>query len=832
MCTTCHRDAFALLSQPYDGTPHMHRCMRVAHRCRRCYAPGYFPSTALYMNRARAAFNAALCAWDPCINPDHMYGGGVLMPPELYDTTIMEVFLPTEILAAAASLVGKSGATHAYGAKPPNDWLQIANLVSQRRRDDANEDLQHLYALALSTVGAAAIEDEILCSAPPVTCYDCFLGGDFAEGLGYSWKHVERGGAIPRAIQDAMGTDATSLVHAFAGTRPAPNRPNVGLPKPVPPPPPGLEQLAAEATDLDQQMGAHVDGTLLHSTVVINEHGEHVQDNRTASGDVGARTARTRFPKTSPVKEYLFSNDPENLISAEAMRNVGVGVADLSPEQSKAFDEAVSALKKHLFTKNRVQKAERFITQTTNVLPKNRTNEQRMQMHIDALNATGDETVPFSLLVDAFCKKEVTKKLKPRPIANHGNARVWGMAKPAAIFEDVMFHNLPFACIKDEEKSAKMNELFSGLDACLHKIENDLTAFEFGIYDRLKKAECEIFKHIMGHLNLDPDNAGFCYRVVNARTQACTWVLRYTDAAGAKCQLKLELPRTMRESGDRITSSGNFFQNLLAWLTLLVKPGKVEAAVQSLIQHKGKLFYYTSARDGRQYKAVLAFEGDDTLGSLDEKILVCNDGQLIDEFFTEYGWKAKLKVASNKGDACIQFVGYTALLRDGKIVRDRENVVMFPEIKRILQDKPWSSTDIPDEEYHPSVAVYATCMANEFRYFGPMHAFFSAMRADHIAKGGSVRRSNAMLRDIYIKMYGDVGTEEQVLSNVPEIQPFLDGVSAYQDLARVHAGDFSAEEYAAMCGLTTLEMHGRDLACFIPRAWLCSESICLHDRMV
>jgi hypothetical protein len=485
-----------------------------------------------------------------------------------------------------------------------------------------------------------------------------------------------------------------------------------------------------------------------------------------------------------------------------------------------AFDEAVDALKKHLFTKTRIRNAERCIERTANVLPKNRTEEQRMQMQLDALNSENDEGVPFSRLVDAFCKKEVSGKPKPRPIVNHGNQRVWGMAKASGIFEDILFHGVPHACIKHSEKHAKMNQIFSNLDGLPYPGENDLTAFEFGIHERLKRAECDILKHIMGHLDLDADNAGFCHRVVDARTKACTWVLRYKDAAGAACTLKVNLPRTMRESGDRITSSGNFLLNLLAWFTFLVKPGKVEAAIQSLIRNRGRGFTYCSARDGRFYKAYLAFEGDDTLGGFEEKLIVLNDGQLIDEFFTDLGWKAKLKMPKAVGYACVQFVGYTALLLDGKIVRQGDNVVMFPEIKRILRDKPWSSTDIPDSEFHPTVAVYATVMANEFRQFAPMHAFFTAMRNDHLARGGEVRRNNGMLRDIYIKMHGDVGTDEQVLMNVPEPEEFLDGGKCYYELARVHAGDYTAEEIAGMCGITTIELHGRDLACFFPATWL------------
>jgi len=562
--------------------------------------------------------------------------------------------LPTDIVAAAASLVNKAGATAIFGTKPPNDRLQIANLMAQGKH--AAE-----YAHALCTVGAAAITDEIECSAPsPVTCWAFYSAAPVRKDL--AWRRV-RERPPSTVINEGGAGDASGPSNAAEMTKDE------------------LEAAAEKATIVDLQMGAHADGSLLESSTVVCEHGDHIQDNRTASGEVGLRTARPRFPKTSECEEFLFSNDPENLVSAEALRNVGVGVADLSPDQARSFDEAVAALKKHMFTKQRVLKSERYVTRTADVLPKNRTEQQKERMEVEALNAESNEAIPYSTIVAAFCKKEVTGKPKPRPIANHGDERVWGMAKGSAVFEDVMFHTLPYACIKHEEKSKKMNELFTQMDDHTYKVENDLSAFEFGIYDKLKQAECDIFKHIMDHLDLNSENAGFCYRVIAARTKACTWVMNYIDAAGARCRMKIKMPRSMRESGDRITSSGNFLQNLLAWLTFLVKPGKVEAAVQSLIRNKGKSFSYTSARDGRVYNAFLAFEGDDTLGGLNEKILSHGGGQLIDEFFSSYGWKAKLKVASNQGDASINFVGYTALLRDGKLVRDGTDAVMFPDIK-------------------------------------------------------------------------------------------------------------------------------------------------------
>ena len=843
MCAHCFRDAFDMLNQPCNSSSHMHRRMIVPNFCRRCYKPGYFGSAVSFYRKTKC-FTRATAHYFGFLDTrasdtvgefsmDEWQFGHSAIPDELVnwrtnddevdffpeDVWMPEqvekvVFMPTEVLTAAISLVNKAGATAMTGAKPPNDWLQIANLVTQTKHQDAQWDPED-YAFALCTVGAHSIIDEVRCEMPSYTLWDCFAGtipldsGRDEDSAGFAWTRYRP--QVP-AIEDKGENQPKVGVVA--------NAPNVAPPTPLAPPGLTREEQAANTTEVDEQMGAYVNCTELHSTTVTVEHGDHVENNRTASGEVGKRTARARFPKASEDKEYLFSNDPDNLVAAEKLRNVDVGEDNLSPQQVVAFDEAVAALKKHLFTKTRVRNAERFIEKTADVLPKNRTEEQKMQMHLDAVNESGDETVPFSVLVDAFTKKEVSGKPKPRPIVNHGNKRVWGMAKASGIFEDIMFHGVPHACIKHSEKHAKMNQIFSNLDGFLSAAENDLTAFEFGIHERLKRAECEILKHIMGHLNLDSDNAGFCHRVVDARTQACTWVLRYKDAAGAACTLKLKLPRTMRESGDRITSSGNFLLNLLAWITFLVKPGKVEAAIQSLIKSRGRSFVYCSARDGRVYKAYLAFEGDDTLAGFDEKLIVMNGGQLINQFFTDLGWKAKLKVASNVGDACVQFVGYTALLRDGKIVRQGDNVVMFPEIKRILRDKPWSSTDIPDTEFHPTVAVYATCMANEFRQFAPMHAFFTAMRNDHIARGGEVRRNNGMLRDIYIKMHGEVGTDEQVLTNVPEPEEFLDGGKSYYDLARVHAGDFTAEEISGMCGITTMELHGRDLACMVPASWL------------
>lgn len=843
----------------------------------------------------------------------------------------VEVFVPADIVKASAGFLCKSRATLEYGTKPPNDYLQIANLQTQKRNDN-------VYSWALCTAGYDAIVDEVICRYDdgarwPCLPYKCCprrhdLPSHDWQGRrlpGLAWKvWVEPTNLRYKALKNLQ------KLPGFIERIPNPFVPFVDenaidddgamAPPPPPPPPPPpedppapitvelvpldvfigdmapileeeevqlqtLEQflddddeshhseggivathvpmyvegvddhahptvewddeplyvelvesdgseegdvdrqdLAERATIVDEQMAAHITGDLLESETVVVEAGDHVQDDRTVDfdeqHDIGKRTARSRFPKITEKQEYLFSGDADDLIAAEKMRNQGVGVPELSPDQKKAFKNAVLALKKHMFTEKRCKTSERLITQTLDVLPKKLSDEEKVKIATDAMNDDSPEGTHFSTLVDAFVKPEVSSKPKPRPVMNHGHKRLWGIAKSSAIFEDIMFHSVPHACIKHAEKEKKMNELFKNCEGYKGMLENDMTAFEFGIHKELKEAEQDILRHIMSHIDMDGDNVDFCERVVDSRNKNCTWSFRWRDQAGAQCRTRIKMPRAVRESGDRITSSGNFLQNLLAWLTFLVRHDKVEAAVQSLLMNKGRCFSYVSARDNKPYTAYLAFEGDDTLGALNEGILLLNNGQLCNQFFSDYGWSAKLKVVKDTGYDCIQFVGYTALVLDNKIVTLGENVVMFPEIKRILKDKAWAITDIPDAEYWPTVAIYATTMMNGFRYFEPMYAFFNAMRDDAIARGGKIRKANKMLRDCYLREHGEIGTDEEVMSFVPEPDTLLDGGDSYYVLAHVHAGPFSPEEVAGMAGLTTLEYHGRDLACWVPASWL------------
>ena len=230
--------------------------------------------------------------------------------------------------------------------------------------------------------------------------------------------------------------------------------------------------------------------------------------------------------------------------------------------------------------------------------------------------------------------------------------------------------------IKHHPKSQVLRDIAAAMSGMRNGrwCENDLTAFEFGISEKPRERECKIWLHIVSMIGAGEIGDVLFERVANDRTKACAWSMRYKDKAGEKRTFRLRLPRVMRESADRLTSSGNFLQNFVAWLSLFVAPDAVPHAVQSLLRTKGEKLFYTSARDGQKYLAMLVFEGDDTLGRLDKAVWdPYRDGEatsMVDDFLLRWGWKPKLSWKVEKGGNFARVVGYDILIRDGKAVYD------------------------------------------------------------------------------------------------------------------------------------------------------------------
>lgn len=591
----------------------------------------------------------------------------------------------------------------------------------------------------------------------------------------------------------------------------------------------GIVAAVEASVRVAEQQACHVDGASIQAKPFPVTHSTaEVSNTSVMPCDViGSREAFPRFPHMG--KEcFMFQNGPKELESAEALRNKDVGTWAPHARERAALKTMVDELIRQVFTQAQVDEVMFGFESYRQTLPNKLSDDAKDKILHDLMNEFATGCVDFSRVVDAFVKAEVSLKPKPRAIANHGFIRMMAMARVAYIFEHVMFALLRKASIKARPKKAAISEIAEGFNKMRSGVivENDLTAFEFGISEALKHAEQRIFRHI-ATLTSPDETCNMCLsRVCNARDKSATWKLRFTDEAGAPCVFKLKLPNTMRESGDRFTSSGNWLQNLLAWGSFLATPKSIPKAIGLMISSGGRDFFYESARDGSKQLARLAFEGDDTLAKLSE--FHCLPPGLtddpIEQFFCRWGWKSKLKYAREVGDATSQFVGYNLLVRDNKFVVGGDGeFVMLPRIKEVLCSKQWSMSTISPEARDACVRVYAAAMGAEFARLEPMHAFFRALWND-TTKPTTLRSSELdEARGCYLRLKGSMPTQEELVAFALEDSDFAELSVTTPDhrlLAEMTTGVASDEEWAAMCGLTTLKVHGEDLRAFVPAAWV------------
>ena len=197
----------------------------------------------------------------------------------------------------------------------------------------------------------------------------------------------------------------------------------------------------------------------------------------------------------------------------------------------------------------------------------------------------------------------------------------------------------------------------------------------------------------------------------------CRWWVQKT--------IKLQTPHVIHDSGDRLTSSVNFLQNVIAWFSFPVDENNLATAFREWLRTCGREFKYRSARNQRLYRAVLGFEGDDTLGKVEKDIK--GHAEL---FFNRWGWKEKLKYVEGAGDAALTFVGYEILTTDGFPVIEDVSVVCFPELKRCLTTKQWTVQQGTPAEICQASHLFALMMTHGFHGLAPMHAFFAALADD------------------------------------------------------------------------------------------------------
>jgi len=734
------------------------------------------------------------------------------------------VYFPAGLIADAQHISNMASANILWGTKGPNAELQLANLLGGARAK-VSEHKQ----LAMLRVGAYVIR-EIASQTLWQRASCCFA----AKPRATPWEPHNSapqpsaadsttsggGGTPPDVDSDSDTSSVCDILSPYDA---------------------GVLQRAIAGTTLSEQAGAHVSGDVLVSTVVPESSTVQSPEEDQAiakitshavlegGAPIGERTAMSRFPVIADAEVSLLNNHPTNLAAANALRNTGVGHHQPMPAEEDARDAVVTALKQHLYTEANINKAVKAFNHYLEHLPSKMSMNTRERVYHNVMNEQHISFLEYSTMVKAFIKSETSNKkaknqkgettAKPRPVADHGVERLVPVAKVIWVFEYIM-KLVKNSNIKGRSKDVALAELFKGFGNVKNKsllFAIDQTAFEFGICGKLKEMEVDVLKHIASHLRLDGLEMAFD-RIVDVRTKEATWVMSFKDGAGARCKITIKLPRAMRESGDRMTSSGNWFENLVSWFSFLCSARSMNESIRRWVISGGRNFFYESARDGKEYLARVGWEGDDTAGMLEENITA----EELCVFFKRWGWKAKVDQVKLEGPDYLEFVGERALMRDGKpvFVKDAEcgeRLVSAPPIKRLLQEKAWTTTNMQPNEVPATLKMYAIRLGTQFRSVPPIYQFAKAMYDDN--KNGVPNKVNeAALRDIEMSL-GPGGIVE--LQHFPE--PDFSNEEIWREWAHVSAGECTDLEWSMMTGLTTLKSHGFDLQAVIPAAWRSAE---------
>jgi len=83
-------------------------------------------------------------------------------------------------------------------------------------------------------------------------------------------------------------------------------------------------------------------------------------------------------------------------------------------------------------------------------------------------------------------------------------------------------------------------------------------------------------------------------------------------------------------------------------------------------------------------------------------------------------------------------------------------------------------------------------------------------------------QTRAILVDSFLKSHGEMPTDEALIQFTTEtaMPPCKEVTDTWRTFAEMCAGPCSDEEWCMSAGLTNVDMHGADLACYFPAAWL------------
>jgi hypothetical protein len=295
---------------------------------------------------------------------------------------------------------------------------------------------------------------------------------------------------------------------------------------------------------------------------------------------------------------------------------------------------------------------------------------------------------------------------------------------------------------------------------------------------------------------------------------------------------------TMRQSGDRGTSSLNWFANALWVCVSLCRPDSYDEFWSNLLTGNHRGYFSFPAWDGMgRITLVVNMEGDDLVGFSTRDDCV----QRMLHVAHAVGWKAKdelvpmsaLPDPDANGNGHITYVGYHVYTKNNVPCVVDGQYVMYPELKRFLTTKSWASITMEASERAACEVLNYAVYAKAFEHLAPVADYCRALaagwRARHTRWGDGVLRvkNPAVVRDVGYRTGQTLGAED--------VQSYLAGSMAPEITERVtsialamssHAcghewGLAGAEDVMDLIGMTEMDPLGvaADLRCRVPPCW-------------
>lgn len=451
--------------------------------------------------------------------------------------------------------------------------------------------------------------------------------------------------------------------------------------------------------------------------------------------DPGAPNATRVAHAVGPdiVKTQHFEERPESIAAAIKGRVIGKQ-RPFKPSSMllSKIRKQVTALKQHVFTKERVTAWMENHTELSDICSKKWTQDV-LDRAVESLRSRGmDIDMEFS----AKTKDEAlpARGKAPRMVIDMGQAGQICSLVTIACLEEILFDWFGKHSIKHKPKLEAVDSIFAMLNGTKCRIlEGDGSAWDVTVGPELRH---EIEDPIIIRV------AEFLYAAGDPCDMVKTWWmadLRARKQDVRKIRYKkgnafaLLVVRAFRASGDRGTSCLNWLQNYVAWTCIVIDRPWLVTMYPDAGAYDGITFNY-------------AFEGDDSVISTDTP--KTND-QLLEEW-TSLGYNMKLE--HRKVGEKVVFVGLTSrVMEDGSISK-----CVIPEPNRNIAGCAWSINNVSNQE--KMLMCYAR--AKSFERYPPLARYFLAIGEYWQEKATCPLDESLVLdRDLQMRLFGTFDRE-------------------------------------------------------------------------